>query len=78
MSNLTLDVYDFLSHSTVNERNVSMSLEFKIDHKIVGNKYGFLIICKLNKPKLKGPRHVRKTTLGLIHHTDSQFSSAVS
>ena len=60
MSNLTLDVYDFLSHSTVNERNVLMSLEFKIDHKIIGNKYGFLIICKLNKPKLKGPRHVKK------------------
>lgn len=60
MSNLTLDIYDFLSHSTVNDRNVLMSLEFKTDYKIVGNKYGFLIICKLNKLKLKDPRHVKK------------------
>ena len=52
MSNLTLDIYVFLSHSTINGRNVLMSFEFKINLKIVGNKYEFLIICKLKKLKL--------------------------
>ena len=50
--NVKLDIYVFLSHSTINGRNVLMSFEFKINLKIVGNKYEFLIICKLKKLKL--------------------------